>query len=79
MNDEKSALTGRRAGERNCPRCGAVFVCGNEAGAASCWCAELPPALPVPGVGGGCYCTDCLRAIIEQQGQGRGAVAGTDR
>jgi hypothetical protein len=67
MNEEKSALTGRRAGERSCPRCGAVFVCGNEAGAASCWCAELPPVLPVPGAGGGCYCPACLREVIERQ------------
>lgn len=69
MNEEKSAPAGRRPGERSCPRCGAVFVCGNEAGAASCWCAELPAVLPVPGVGGGCYCPECLHAIIEQQGE----------
>jgi hypothetical protein len=66
---EKSAMAEWRPGERACPRCGAVFVCGNEAGAKSCWCAELPPVLSVPGAGGDCYCPTCLRAIIEQQTQ----------
>jgi hypothetical protein len=69
MSEEMSAPVGRRAGERRCPRCGAVFVCGNEAGAVSCWCSELPAALPLPGDGAGCYCPACLRAIIGQQAQ----------
>lgn len=66
---EKSAVAGRRPGERACPRCGATFVCGNEAGAPTCWCAELPPVLSLPANGAGCYCPACLRAIIAQQSE----------
>lgn len=55
---EKSVLAGR-CGERNCPRCGKRFVCGAEAGAARCWCAELPP-LPVDPSIAGCLCPACL-------------------
>jgi len=67
-----SRMAGRRNGERTCPKCGAAFVCGNAAGAESCWCAELPPALPLPCDATGCYCPGCLREIIEQQGQSSG-------
>lgn len=31
-----------------CPRCGAGLRCGNIAGDATCWCAQLPPIMPVP-------------------------------
>jgi hypothetical protein len=68
---DETAAARIRPGERNCPRCGAVFVCGNEVGAAACWCAELPPLLPLPGPGKGqgCYCPDCLRALLGRQAQ----------
>jgi predicted RNA-binding Zn-ribbon protein involved in translation (DUF1610 family) len=75
---QESVLAGRRNGERICPKCGAAFVCGSAAGAASCWCAELPPALALPDAASGCYCPACLREIIARQGQGRGPVAGTN-
>ncbi|WP_082988869.1 cysteine-rich CWC family protein [Janthinobacterium psychrotolerans] len=52
-----------------CTRCGATFTCGQADPSASgaCWCAALPPAVPVPLPGGtatGCWCPDCLRAHI---------------
>ena len=55
---ENSALAGRR-GEKACPRCGAVFVCGMDAGKPRCWCADLPP-LPVDATVAGCLCPACL-------------------
>ncbi len=59
MNEaKKSALMGR-CGERSCPRCGAAFVCGMDAGKPRCWCADLPP-LPVDPDIPGCLCPDCL-------------------
>lgn len=48
-----------------CARCGKTFGCGMKDGASTCWCAELPPALPVPVEGeGACLCPDCLKAEI---------------
>lgn len=61
--NEKSALAGRHAGERTCPRCGARFVCGMEAGEKRCWCAELPAIVPSDPARAGCLCPACLRAI----------------
>lgn len=44
-----------------CARCGASFGCGRTQGKPSCWCAELPAALPVPAEGeGACLCPACL-------------------
>ncbi|MCE1172559.1 hypothetical protein [Zoogloea sp.] len=43
---------------------------------AQCWCASLPPALPLPevaGAGGGCYCPACLEARISAAGAGEGS------
>lgn len=56
---EKSALVVRR-GERTCPRCGGVFVCGMAAGEPGCWCAALPP-LPIDPSIAGCLCPACLK------------------
>ncbi|MGX4640985.1 cysteine-rich CWC family protein [Massilia sp. SYSU DXS3249] len=48
-----------------CTRCGATFGCAMaDGGAGPCWCTELPPVLPVPGVDAGCWCPACLRAQI---------------
>ena len=51
-------------GQEPCSGCGATFVCGVRAGAARCWCADLPLTHPVPGPASGatCLCPDCLRA-----------------
>jgi len=50
-----------------CTRCGAPFGCamadGNDG---PCWCTELPPVVPVPGVDAGCWCPACLRAHIAE-------------
>ena len=59
-------------GQRNCPRCGAVFVCGSEAGSDHCWCADLPNIVPLDGIAfpgeervyDGCLCPDCLHIQI---------------
>jgi hypothetical protein len=48
------------ADNSRCARCGKPFTCGMVAGAAKCWCAELPAVEPVPGEG--CLCRDCLEA-----------------
>lgn len=58
-----------------CPECGSAFVCGMEAGAAECWCAKLPPLLPVPALGAKavdasgakvcCLCPVCLERKLE--------------
>ena len=50
-----------------CPRCGAAFVCGMQAGQASCWCAELPVLQKAAEGVEGCYCPDCLRQLLESQ------------
>ncbi|MDA8257625.1 MAG: cysteine-rich CWC family protein [Betaproteobacteria bacterium] len=56
-----------------CARCGAPFRCGMEAGDAECWCAGMPPLLPVPAASAavGCLCPACLQARLEQARQER--------
>lgn len=51
-----------------CPRCGAAFTCGMQAGEPVCWCAVLPPLSTVPDEGAGCYCPACLKAMLEVSG-----------
>lgn len=53
-----------------CAQCGAPFRCGMEGGDAECWCASLPPLLPVPAAStadsaAGCLCPACLQARLE--------------
>jgi hypothetical protein len=48
-----------------CPVCGGVFACGMRSGAA-CWCAALPPLTFPPDAGKGCYCPDCLKAMLAE-------------
>ncbi len=47
-----------------CSRCGAQFPCGALPGQSRCWCAELPPIMPLAAEGD-CFCPECLRAEIE--------------
>jgi len=47
---------------KQCPRCAAEFVCGAESESGRCWCAELPPLMPVTDEG--CLCPKCLRKEI---------------
>ena len=49
-----------------CPQCGAQFRCGMEGGDQECWCASLPPLLPLPaqsdpGSPATCLCPVCLK------------------
>ncbi|MBK8120474.1 MAG: cysteine-rich CWC family protein [Sulfuritalea sp.] len=60
------------ADTNTCPRCGARFRCGMEAGDHECWCASLP-ALPLPDTSGpgslaaaSCFCPLCLHALLLQ-------------
>ncbi|MDR2092185.1 MAG: cysteine-rich CWC family protein [Azoarcus sp.] len=66
-NEDEPLLRGSPEGEaKTCPRCGARFRCGAHTG--KCWCAALPPLLPVPAPGeAGCYCPDCLAAFSENE------------
>jgi hypothetical protein len=49
-----------------CSACGAAFACGNESGAAHCWCSELPPLMPMnpehP-----CLCPRCLHLELRRR------------
>ncbi|WP_338846488.1 cysteine-rich CWC family protein [Massilia sp. W12] len=53
-----------------CPRCGQAVACGmHDPSGKPCWCTAFPASLPVPAAdaGAGCYCADCLRAVIAEQ------------
>ena len=51
-----------------CTRCGAGFGCAMADGAsAPCWCTDLPPVVPVPGVDASCWCPQCLQQHIASQ------------
>jgi cysteine-rich CWC protein len=66
----ENPTSGPIPGETRCAGCGATFVCGGRAGSASCWCGELPARLPVPDASAGCYCRECLEALIARTGSG---------
>ncbi|MCC7310537.1 MAG: cysteine-rich CWC family protein [Sulfuritalea sp.] len=53
-----------------CPRCGERFACGMLAGAARCWCADLPPLCAPPDPAAGCFCPGCMRALLAAPGAG---------
>jgi len=55
---------------KTCARCGAAFQCG--AGAATCWCRELPPVGPFSDED--CLCPKCLRAEADKRAGGPGAA-----
>ncbi|HSR81570.1 MAG TPA: cysteine-rich CWC family protein [Hyphomicrobiaceae bacterium] len=59
----------RRAGEGRtvhaCPSCGGAVECGMANGDETCWCFELPHALPVSGSDAQCFCKACLERLID--------------
>jgi hypothetical protein len=38
-----------------------------DGGSAPCWCTELPPVVPVPGVDARCWCPQCLKQHMSAQ------------
>jgi hypothetical protein len=46
---------------KTCPKCSSPFTCSP----AACWCAELPPVMPVD-LDASCYCPKCLADIIKE-------------
>ena len=50
---------------KRCARCAAKFVCGAAAETGRCWCAELPPIMPMTNEG--CLCPKCLQEEIAQR------------
>ena len=59
-----------------CGRCGAEFHCGCVAGEASCWCAALPHAMPLPPGESYCMCPPCLAEKVQDLAESR---RGTDK
>lgn len=51
-----------------CSQCGAAFTCSATAGEKTCWCFNLPHAMPVPkeGEARGCLCPNCLQEAIDK-------------
>jgi len=76
--DEEKPL-GAMQTRKRCLRCGVSFVCGADQETGHCWCAELPPIMPVTDEG--CFCSNCLRqaiaALLSQQ-QAAGAIRDTE-
>lgn len=64
MHDDDSRASADAAPANRCPRCGAGFTCGMQAGLPACWCAAMPPLTAIPDAAIGCYCPDCLKAFI---------------
>jgi hypothetical protein len=60
--DAAPQLRHHRFVETRCAQCGAAMICQPEGG---CWCAELPPVVPMPADAKGCLCRNCLLAKIE--------------
>jgi len=60
--DAASQLRHHPLVEKQCSQCGAAMICQPEGG---CWCAELPPVVPMPTDDEGCLCRACLLAKIE--------------
>lgn len=58
MNEETKKNT--------CPGCGALFVCGVEAGQSTCWCMEQPTGFVDPEAAGRCYCPACLAQRLSE-------------
>ena len=59
-----------------CRQCGAEFRCGMEGGDAQCWCAGLPPFMPLPdsAAAPACLCPACLQARLRLAGGTRVAT-----
>lgn len=47
---------------KTCLRCRAEFGCGADSKTEPCWCAALPPIMPVSDAG--CLCPPCLKAEV---------------
>ncbi|HYE99014.1 MAG TPA: cysteine-rich CWC family protein, partial [Planctomycetota bacterium] len=47
-----------------CDRCDAEFGCGRTSPEGRCWCAGLPPVMPVPATEGDCLCPSCLEKDV---------------
>ncbi|MHB1199327.1 MAG: nicotinate-nucleotide--dimethylbenzimidazole phosphoribosyltransferase [Polaromonas sp.] len=69
-----------------CPRCGAGFRCGNVAGDAQCWCAQLPHVMPLPvaasppssrPIAASCFCPACLKLMTENPTLGLPTIEST--
>jgi hypothetical protein len=50
-----------------CVRCGAAFTCGEVAGTANCWCADLPRLRRIDAALPACLCPACLQAALKEQ------------
>ena len=46
-----------------CSACGTELTCSLTG---SCWCAEEPARLPMPGTGEDCLCRACLRKMADE-------------
>jgi len=53
--------------ESVCPGCGTSVACGAAPGKEHCWCADLPRVMPVPTLGTGCLCPECLRGEVHRR------------
>ncbi|MBC7718272.1 MAG: cysteine-rich CWC family protein [Chitinophagaceae bacterium] len=72
-----------------CAQCGAGFECGAASGAATCWCFDLPPFLPVPNAPvftsaavatapqqARCLCPACLQNLLDDHDAAHFSPAG---
>ncbi|NJO24081.1 MAG: cysteine-rich CWC family protein [Sphingomonadales bacterium] len=52
-----------------CPACGGPVGCGMAKGEPTCWCMELPHAMPMPSAASAarCYCRTCLQKLIDDR------------
>ena len=76
MSDNDTRGDVGAAGANRCTRCGAGFTCGMQAGWSQCWCAALPAVVAIPDAASGCYCPDCLEAVLGS-GQGGASTSGS--
>ncbi|MBI3552741.1 MAG: cysteine-rich CWC family protein [Elusimicrobia bacterium] len=60
--------------QKSCQRCRASFGCGANDAEATCWCAELPPVMPLDDAG--CLCPPCLKGEIAALIKAAGLCAG---
>jgi hypothetical protein len=52
------------AARQSCLGCGRTFECGMNQ-SEPCWCSsEFSAVMPLPDATKGCYCKDCLAALI---------------
>ncbi|RTL54941.1 MAG: hypothetical protein EKK46_07435 [Rhodocyclaceae bacterium] len=58
--------SGRFPAGGRCPRCGGAVECGISLGRQTCWCMDLPPLGAASIQGEGCYCQQCLKALLAE-------------